>query len=174
MRIQEALRALPTKPGVTIAIIIIIAVLGWQGYSLRESCTAQAEMMARLTAEIEAASLAGEAARATIDLSEVTPFTWDEVRIVQNYRPTTPSLDCPFGWHWSEETRNSLAAEGLLTVLAFFRDGGFVGFMDYSGELAVFDTDGERLSRAQAKFHAQAPGQDGGPYRLQMLEAAGG
>ena len=170
MRIQEALRALPTKPGVIIAIIIIVTVGGWQGYSLREACLQRGDLMSRLSLAIEASAAAGGGGEAgVLDLAKAANFAWDEVRIVQNYRPTTTSLDCPFGWHWSEETRSELAAKGLLTVLAFFQDGAFIDFMDYSGELAIFEVGDEKIAKKRALFSVTTPAGDEGPFVLRHL-----
>lgn len=169
MRIQEALRALPTKPGVTIAIMIIVLVCGWYGYSSYTVCTHRADLLKDLTFAIEASAAGGSDGTGTLDLGDVADFAWDEVRIVQNYRPTTNSLDCPFGWHWSEEARRDLAARGLLTILAFFQGETFVDFMDYSGEVASFEVGEEKIARADAVFSVTAPETANGPFLLRHL-----
>lgn len=171
MSIQTALRSLPTKPGVTIAIAIIVVVGGWQGYSLRAACIQRADLMLSLTAAIEAAVVKGDGVNAMrLDLADAIPFAWDEVKIVQNYRPTTASLDCPFGWHWTEEARDKLAADGLLTVLAFFDKGAFVDFMDYSGDLARFEVDDRKIVRDRALFNIIPSGTGEGPHILKPLQ----
>lgn len=172
MSIQTALRSLPTKPGVIIAIVIIVVVGGWQGYSLRAGCMQRADLMLNLTSAIEAAVVKGGDANAVrLNLADVVPFAWDEVRIVQNYRPTTASLDCPFGWHWSEETRDKLAADGLLTVLAFFDKGAFVDFMDYSGDLANFEVGDQKIVKERALFNVIPSGTGEGPHILRPLQS---
>lgn len=169
MRIQEALRALPTKPGVIIAIMIIIVVGGWQGYSLHAACVHRADLLQGLSSAIENSAVGRGNDAQLLDLGKVADFAWDEVRIFQSYRPTTNSLDCPFGWHWSEETRRDLAARGLLTVLAFFQGETFVDFMDYSGELARFEVEDGKISRNQAIFSVTAPVDGEGPFVLRHL-----
>lgn len=166
MRIQEALRALPTKPGVIIAIIIIIVVGSWQGYSLRAACVHRADLLQGLTSAIEETGAKGSEGARLLDLGEVADFEWDEVKIVQNYRPTTNSLDCPFGWHWSEDVRRDLAARGVLTVLAFFQGETFIDFMDYSGELASFDIGEGKIARSEALFVVTGPESGDGPFML--------
>ncbi len=172
MSIQTALRSLPTKPGVVIAIAIIVVVGGWQGYSLRDACLLRADLMLNLTSAIETAvQKSGDQKAMRLDLGDVVPFAWDEVRIVQNYRPATASLDCPFGWHWTEETRDKLAADGLLTVLAFFDQGAFVNFMDYSGALARFEVDDRKIARTQALFEVMPPVDEEAPHILRPLQS---
>ncbi|WP_282606367.1 hypothetical protein [Pelagibius sp. Alg239-R121] len=172
MKIQEALRSLPTKPGVIIATIIVVLGGGWQGYSLRESCVYKAGLTSGLTTAIETSAAAGSSeAPVPLNLANVTDFAWDEVQILQNYRLTTTSLDCPFGWHWSEDARSELAAKGLLTVLAFFQNGTFVDFMDHSGEIATFEVSEDKITKAQAQFRV-IPSPDGkGPFLVQQLES---
>ncbi len=172
MSIQAALRSLPTKPGVIIAVVIIVVVGGWQGYSLRAACLQRADLMFNLTSAIEAAVVKGGDENAMhLNLADVVPFAWDEVKIVQNYRPTTASLDCPFGWHWTEQARDKLAADGLLTVLAFFDKGAFVDFMDFSGGLASFEVDDRKIARDQALFSVIPSGTGTGPHILRPLQS---
>lgn len=172
MSIQTALRSLPTKPGVIIAVAIIVVVGGWQGYSLRAACLQRADLVLNLTSAIEkAVAKGGDEKAMRLDLGDVIPFAWDEVKIVQNYRPTTASLDCPFGWHWTEEARDKLAADGLLTVLAFFDQGAFVNFMDYSGGLARFEIDDRKIAKTQALFEVVPPGNGKGPHILRPLQS---
>lgn len=170
MSIQAALRSLPTKPGVIIAVVIILVVGGWQGYSLRTACLQRADLMLNLTSaiETEVVKVGDEKAR-HLNLADVVPFAWDEVKIVQNYRPTTASLDCPFGWHWTEQDRDKLAADGLLTVLAFFDKGAFVDFMDFSGGLASFEVDDSKIAKERALFSVIPSDTETGPHILRPL-----
>lgn len=169
MRIQEALRSLPTKPGVVIAIMIIVLVCGWYGYSSYTVCVHRADLLRSMTSAIQASAADSGNERRLLDLSKVADFAWDEVRIVQNYRPTTNSFDCPFGWHWSEETRRDLAARGHLTVLAFFQGETFIDFMDYSGEVARFEVGEEKIARREALFNVVPPADGEGPFLLRHL-----
>lgn len=166
MSIKDALGSIPAKPGLVIACCLAIGIGGWHSVTTYKSCTHRAALTAQLKT-----GLAGAAAGdpAVFRLGDAVPFEWDEVRIVQEYRPETRPQDCPFGWHWSATERNELADSGRLTVLGFFAAGSFIDFIDFRGDWARFDIGTAPLPRMQAVFTVEPPPTGEGPVTLRPL-----
>lgn len=157
-RLRAAIDALPAKPGVVIALVLVAGVLSVFYYTTYTGCTHNARQRAVLMSSIEAAS--GEKVR----FADVMGFAWDKIRIAQGFKPTGKVTTCPFGWDWSEEERHRLTSAGLLTVIAFLKGGQPVEVIDVSGEDVTFENLKDAYMRDEAVFTVEP--QDGGKPRF--------
>ncbi len=158
MSIQTALRSLPSKPVLFIAPAIIAAVLCWRYYDVYRVCTHRAGHMASLDKALDQAVGEGK----PFVFENVFRSDWDAVRVFQSYRPDTKSFHCPFGWHYSEDERDSLARRGGLTVIAFYKDKALIDFADYPSAKARFSINDEPVRREGVAFAVtQADGYTG-------------
>ncbi len=158
MSIQTALRSLPSKPVVFIAPAIMAMVLCWYYYDIYRICTHRAGHTMVLDRALERA--AGDSS--PFVLEDVFPADWDTVRIFQNYQPESKSFDCPFGWHLSDDERDTIASQGDLTVLAFYKDKLLVDFADYRSSKASFSISDAPIERRGVAFAVTKKEGDGG------------
>ena len=159
--IRQALSALPTRPIVYIAPLIVIAVLSFYSADLYSRCTAAREFRASLNEALERSG-AGSAFR----LADAIGFDWDRVRIVTGFKPERPANECPFGWNWADGEREALIASGRLTALLFVHEGALVNFLEVRADEVAFADVDSSLSLEDAVF-AVGPDADGG-YRLAL------
>ena len=158
MSIQTALRSLPSKPVLFIAPAIIVAVLGWHYSDIYRICSHRADLMTSLDNALSTARDEGS----SFVFENVFPSDWDTVRVFQNYKPDTKSFHCPFGWHLSEDERDSMARRGDLTVIAFYKDKSLIDFADYPSAKAKFSISDEPVRREGVAFDVkQADGNPG-------------
>lgn len=162
MGLREAIQSVPAKPGIAIALILTVAVGAWHGYTTYSACAHRARLTQQLHQAILAAS--GSAA-AELRIAELFGPDWNKVRVFQGYKPQTPSLNCPFEWHWSSAERNQIAEQGNLTILGLYKDQAFLDFVDYRGDWATFDLDDKPVDRAKAVFAVSRP-DNNGPFFL--------
>jgi len=147
---------MPAKPGVTIALVLVVGVLSVFYYTTYSACTHNAQQRARFVAGIESAS------GSTVRLADVMGFAWDKIRIAQGFKPAGKVTSCPLGWDWSADERQRLISAGLLTVIAFFKDGQPVEVIDVSGEDVRFEDLKDEYSGDEAVF-AVGPQESGTP-----------
>jgi hypothetical protein len=159
--IRQALSALPTRPIVYIAPLIVIAVLSFYYADLYSRCTAAREFRASLNEALERSG-AGSAFR----LADAIGFAWDRVRIVTGFRPERPANECPFGWNWADGERERLIAGGHLTALLFVHEGVLVNFLELRSDEVAFAEMDSSLSVEEAVFAVDS-GADSG-YRLSL------
>ena len=157
-RIRAAIDAMPAKPGVVAALVLVAGVLSVFYYTTYTACTHNARQRAVLMTGIEAA------AGAKVRFADVMGFAWDKIKVTQGFKPFGKVTSCPFGWDWSEEERHRLASAGLLTVIAFLKGGQPVEVIDVSGEDVTFEDLKDTYMRDEAVF-AVTP-QDGGKPRF--------
>ena len=157
-RIRAAIDALPAKPGVVIAMVLVAGVLSVFYYTTYAGCTHNARQRAVLMTGIEAS------AGAKVRFADVMGFAWDKIRIAQGFKPTGKVTSCPFGWDWSAEERHRLTSAGLLTVIAFLKGGQPVEVIDVSGEDVKFEDLKDAYMRDEAVFTVTP--QDGGKPRF--------
>ena len=150
MGIQDAIRSIPAKPGIAIAIVATILFGAWHFYTGWQAC----EYRARAAEDIRLA-IANAQDGGIIDLAEVFTFSWDEMRVLHNHHPGENALDCPFGNHWSLGERRALAREGNLAALVLSHEGRAVAFIEYVKEWGDFQTGGTPLPRENARFQVR-------------------
>lgn len=147
MGIQDAIRSIPAKPGIAIAVVVTILFGAWHFYTGWRAC----EHRARAAEEIRIAVAIAQEGE-IVDLAEMFAFAWDELRVLRDYHPSENALDCPFGNHWSLEMRRTLAREGNLTALVLSHEGRAVALIEYVKEWGDFQTGEVPLPREDARF----------------------
>jgi hypothetical protein len=89
-------------------------------------------------------------------LENFTGFTWDQVRIVQEFDPEIKSSECPLGWNWPSGERDSLIASGLLTLVIFLHRGIIVEYLELRSDEVAFRGADTSLSPETAVFNIGA------------------
>ncbi len=166
-RIRAALESLPARPALFLAPLLAAATLGVYYYGIYDECAGRAALRAGVMAAVERSVRGADMVR----LAEATPFAWDEVTIIEGYRPQTDPLDCPFGWDWTGDARARLAAAGALTILGFTLSGERVDYIDLSGEEIGFKDIPGPLGPDEAVFRAE-PEEAGGRTVLRPVTSA--
>lgn len=165
MSIQTALRSLPSKPVLFIAPLVMAAVLCWHYYDVYRVCSHRAASMVALDRALDRAA----SGKTPFIFEDVFPAEWDTVRVFQGYKPDTRSFDCPLGWHFSEEERESIARQGDLTVIAFYRNKSLIDFADYRSSRARFSISDSPIERKGIAFAVTKDGSGGG-YLVSQTE----
>ena len=162
MGIRDAIRSVPAKPGIIIALSATLLFGGWHSYASWQACEQRAKAARHLHAALEAAA---RASAEEVALAEVFPFPWEEVRIISDYRPGKDSLSCSFGWlggsHWPLAERQKMARQGRLSALSFFAQGRPVAFVEYRSEWAASQAGSEPVAREKARLYLKTPKPDG-------------
>ncbi len=147
MGIQDAIRSIPAKPGIAIAIVATILFGAWHFYTGWQACEHRARAAESIRSAIATAQDGG-----VLNLAEMFTFAWDELRVLHDYHPGENALDCPFGNHWSLEERQALAREGNLAALVLSHENNAVAFIEYLKEWGDFQTGETPLPRENARF----------------------
>jgi hypothetical protein len=149
MGIRDAFNAVPAKPIILTAMIFTIAAAGWHGWNLNSVCNHRA----KLTNDIHRwAETALRVPGTIVRLASATQFEWDEVRIAHPRKINTKAQNCPFGWHWSNDTRLTLMTSGNLTLLGFIKNGKLIEIVDVDRRKAKFEAGPDAILRANAVF----------------------
>jgi hypothetical protein len=146
--------------------VIVLAIGGWYYGSTYVRCQELHQSREALRAAIDERARRGE----VLELADVFPGTWDEVRIAQAHRlaPGQSPYHCPFGWDMSANERQGLIDAGNYTLIGFFERGQFLRYVEYRGDWARFEHGGS-LSRAEARFTIERP-DPGGTVILKRAE----
>ena len=168
MGIQDAIRSVPAKPGLIIALSATMLFGGWYVYVNWHACENRAKAATDIRLAVEAA-MQGEG---IVDLGELFPFPWDELRVVSDYRPSRHALSCPFRWlggsHWSLEERHALAQDNRLAAISLSQQGEAVAFIEYLKEWGDFEIGDDALPREQARFRLVFATSESEPPRLRV------
>lgn len=147
--IQDALRALPAWPALIVAPLLILGGLIYYYYETWQTCIGHAELRMRLHQAVEDAG----AGSGQLRLAEATGFDWARVGIFPNHKPVPgQNSDCPFGWDWTAEEREKLAADGLLTLLVFTKDKELLDTIELHGDRVAFEEMQNPYTRDSAVF----------------------
>ncbi len=165
--IKDALSALPAKPAVLVAPLIVIAVLSFYYWDLRDKCGEIRQ--ARLALHQHLMSLKpGSQFR----LADFTRFEWNRVRIVARVAPGTMTDECHFDWNWPAGVRESLLASGNLSALIFGNQGRVVGYYEIHRDKIAFDEIEDQLTPGSAVFDfSRVPGSSEA-FRLMLRTSA--
>jgi len=124
--IRRHLQGMPTRPAVVLAVIVVIGSVGGYYYQRYNDCRYHATLREHLYAQISAHS------GPTIALKALIPFAWQRLIIYTGYQSTGKFPECPFGWDWSGQYRQSLLDRSELNVLVFSREGRYPDYIDFS------------------------------------------
>ena len=134
--LKRLFAGLPTKPIYYVALTVFpLAVLYHYGTIYRD-CSGHAGLRAAFLSALSAPAESNAPAR--LHLAGLTDFEWDAATIVVNYQPTGSTTDCPFGWDWSEEQREDLIRNDLLTIIVFKHRGQVVNYIEFNRYRAEF------------------------------------
>lgn len=161
--IKDALSAVPSRPALYIAPVIVILVLLFYYRDMYVKCTdirQHRETLNELLPSLDAS--------AQFRLSEFTRFAWDKVRIVSRLEPHTRTVECPFGWNWSSGERESLAASGLLSALMFAQRGTIVKYLEVRNDEVAFSGANSSLTPKTAVFSIDKNPEDGAAVTLTL------
>jgi len=133
-------QGIPTKPILVIAPLILFVSLGLYYQGQYKRCTEQANLREQLYSHLQ------KSVAQTIPLADVMPFAWDQAFVLQNYKPDRKIRGCPFGWDWTEEQRNKLIDQNLLTIIFFTLNKKRVTFVEFNNQNISFDSVEKEIS----------------------------
>lgn len=145
--IKDALSALPAKPALFIAPILVVLVLSLYYRDRHQQCIDIKNSRAELTQYLLSLD-----SPAQFRLSDFTDFEWNKVRIVASVEPGSVSASCPLGWNWASGERDKLLESGLLTAMIFGQQGQIVRYLELRGDELEFHVPDGNLTPQQAVF----------------------
>lgn len=148
--IKSALSVLPTRPVLYIVPTIVAVVMSFYYWNLYKDCTNDKQFRTSFNHLLH--TMDGST---SFRLDDLTNFSWDKVRVVNNYKPERKITDCPFGWDWSADERKSLIASDLLSVLIFGYEGIIVEHHELRSDQVAFEEINTSLSPDTAIFNIE-------------------
>ncbi len=163
--IRSVLAVLPTRPVMYIVPVLVIAVMSLYYWDLHDKCSGNKQFRTAFNQYLHAANQPAQ-----IRLEDFTDFGWDKVRIVVDYKPERRNIECPFGWNWNTEERESLIAKNLLSVLIFAYEGVIVGYYELRSDHVAFNVINESLTPEAAVFDLSVDQQDRSKMILDLAQ----
>ena len=160
---KDALSAIPSRPVVYIAPVIVVLVLVFYYRDLYIKCSDIRQHRVALN-EV----LPSHDRSVRFRLAEFTKFRWDKVRIVARLEPHTKTVECPFGWNWPSGERKTLAASGLLSALMFAQQGTIVKYLEVRNDEVAFRGTDSSLTPQTAVFSIGSNSDDGSAVTLTL------
>ncbi len=144
--IGRMLEGYPSKPAVVVAIILTIGVMSYYYYDLNRTCIGNDTSRSLLFSLVE------KNQSNKIHLVNAIDFKWDNARIIVDYKTEGKSLDCPFGWGWSQEYRQELMSKGMLNMIVFTWKGVVISYLDLDRSMLDFELRETLLTPDKAVF----------------------
>lgn len=163
--IKNALSAVPSKPALFIAPLLVVLVLSLYYRDQYNKCVDIKQTRAALSEQLLALG-----SSAQFRLADFTDFTWTKVRIVASVKPDTISDTCPLDWNWDSGERDALIASGRLTAMMFGQQGQIVRYLELRGDEIEFRGAKGNLSPQQAVFAVQRKSDDSGGFTLTLKQ----
>lgn len=163
--IKDALSALPAKPALFIAPVLVVLVLSLYYRDQYNKCVDIRQTRAELSQH-----LLSLGAPARFRLEDFTDFAWNKVRIVASVKPDTISDTCPLDWNWPGGERDSLIASGGLTVMIFGLQGQVVRYLELRSDEVEFLEAEHQLTPEMAVFNLRRKSGDAGGVTLTLLK----
>ncbi|TNF91012.1 MAG: hypothetical protein JSU67_18260 [Gammaproteobacteria bacterium] len=161
--IKDALSALPAKPALFIAPVLIVLVLSLYYRDRYQQCVDIKNTRAEIKQHLHSLGLPAQ-----FRLADFTNFAWNKVRIVARVKPGTVSASCPLDWNWASGERDELLESGLLTVMIFGQQGQIVRYMELRGDELEFHVPKDNLTPEQAVFDVRRKLDDSGGLTLTL------
>lgn len=156
--IRDALSALPAKPAIVIAPLLVVLVLSLYYRDQYNKCVDIRQSRTELNELLRSIDSGGQ-----FRLADFADFAWNKVRIVASVKPGTISDECPFDWNWSGDERELLIASGLLTAIIFGLEGKVVRYLELRGDQVSFRVTHDNLTPETAVFDvSKQTGSEGG------------
>ncbi|MCP4765739.1 MAG: hypothetical protein GY875_05650 [Gammaproteobacteria bacterium] len=161
--IRDALSVIPSRPVVFVVPVIVVLVMSWYYWDMYSKCTDIKLFRASLNEELHSLQTP-----AHFRLADFTGFSWDHVRIVEQFDPEIKSSECPLGWNWASGERDSLIASGLLTIMIFLHKGIIVEYLEIRSDEVAFRGAEASLSPQTAVFNIGAHSAESGGVTLTL------
>lgn len=145
--IKDALSALPARPAVMIAPLIVAVVLSLYYWDLYRRCDGVREYRNALRTYLDELD-AGDRFR----LEDFTDFDWNRVRVVARVAPGTIDDECMAGWNWKRGEREALLEAGELSALIFGHAGKVVAYFELRRDQVAFPEIDTQLTPESAIF----------------------
>ncbi|MCG6888850.1 MAG: hypothetical protein LJE92_04630 [Gammaproteobacteria bacterium] len=161
--IRRALSVLPTRPIVYIVPVLVVLVLSFYYRDIHQKCADNKQFRRALVELLHSVDRPGQ-----FRLLDFTDFRWDKVRIVAKFEPERRNTECPFDWNWPSGVRDTLIANGLLTVLIFAQDGVIVKYHELRSDELAFRGTESSLTPQTAVFDVGRDSVGGGAVTLSL------
>lgn len=160
--IGRMLHGFPSKPGVVIAVVLVIGVLSIYYFKQYRDCTDIALLRSTLYTAVQQNS------NDVLRLASIIPFEWDRARIIVDFQNQGKVLDCPFEWDWTQAQRKQLMTNGQLNVIAFARKN-INTIVDFSSEMIDFELTETIFTPDSAVFSVENHGSENTGYLLRQI-----
>jgi hypothetical protein len=156
--IKNALSAVPSRPALFIAPLLVVLVLSLYYRDQYNKCVDIKQSRAALNEQLLALG-----SPAQFRLADFTDFAWTRVRIVASVTADTISDACPLDWNWDSGERDALMSSGRLAAMMFGQKGQVVRYLELRGDQVEFRGTENSLSPNEAVFEVlRKSGADGG------------
>jgi len=146
--IKDALSAVPARPALFIAPLLVVLVLSLYYRDQYNKCVDIRQTRAALKEQLLALG-----SPAQFRLTDFTDFAWTRVRIVASVTADTISETCPLDWNWDSGERDALIASGHLAAMMFGQQGQIVKYLELRGDEVEFRGADGNHSPAAAVFN---------------------
>jgi hypothetical protein len=163
--IKNALSAVPAKPALIIAPVLVVLVLSLYYRDQHNKCVDIKQTRAALNEQLLALG-----SPAQFRLADFTDFAWTKVRIVARVTPDTISDSCPLDWNWDSGERDALIASGRLAAMMFGQQGQIVRYLELRGDEVEFRGAEGSLSPQAAVFEVRRKSGDSGGVTLTLKQ----
>jgi len=161
--IKNALSAVPAKPALILAPVLVVLVLSLYYRDQYNKCVDIKQTRAALSEQLLALG-----SPAQFRLADFTDFAWTKVHIVPNVDRDTISDTCPLSWNWASGERESLIASGRLAAMVFAQQGQIVKYLELRGDEVEFRGAEGNLSPQVAVFDVVRKSGDAGGVTLTL------
>ncbi len=161
--IKNALSAVPARPALFIAPLLVLLVLSLYYRDQYNQCVDIKQTRAELNEQLLALG-----SPAQFRLADFTDFAWTKVRIVSSVTTDTISDTCPLNWNWANGERESLIASGGLAAMMFGQQGKIVKYLELRGDEVEFRGAEGNLSPQEAVFTVLRKSDDSGGVTLTL------
>ncbi|MCP4472064.1 MAG: hypothetical protein GY815_15545 [Gammaproteobacteria bacterium] len=148
--IKNALSAVPSRPALVIAPLLVVLVLSLYYRDQYNKCVEIRQTRLEFNQQLHAL-----ASPAQFPLRDFTDFAWTKVRIVASVAADTISDTCPLDWNWESGERDALIASGRLAAMMFGQQGRIVRYVELRADEVEFRGAEGNLSPQAAVFNVE-------------------
>lgn len=151
MTIRDALSSVPAKPIIASALVFTVIAASWHGFNVRRTCIHRATLTQQLQNWANSVPT-----NHSVRLDKAMDSGWDEMRIFPQATKPSASQNCPFGWHWNNDTRQEMVNRGHLGLMGFFKNNRLIEIIDFDNQKVRFEIGETPLPHANAFFKKNA------------------
>ncbi len=163
--IRGILNSIPARPVLYIAPLVMVSVLVFYYWDLKNQCTDQVSQREYFRQHVQQAADTGSLLR----LADITSFAWQQVKGFRAFRPQQQSRSCPFKWDWSSQERQNIIDAGQLSVIIFIHEGSIANYIEFQSDRIKIDDFGKILTPETALFRVQRVPDVVQAYQLSLL-----